>query len=325
MILMIPTTSTMADSSCRGASALRVLALRLPDVIGPHENTGRLRSLLLRLLRGKRIGTSINGHAGLGERLPLSMVAAGDVAAAVCAALDNARPTLSTSSTVDMAKAVVLDNAPATRRAPDGEEGGAPPPSDAPPPPPSNHLRGNGSFTALHICADERLTWVTFVHQAAAALEAEGLEVPTPRFDAERDTGFVSVDFGALDNAAAKEALSSSTTAGLAAAAAAAAGPGGSSSRRSDGGDAGVVAWSPAPLPDRVKEAVAWWVQSQRDTWERERVAEEEEQHQRTDFVESQLREALKKRRLRRDEVPGRAGASGEVEQEDEAFRFGDM
>ena len=73
-----------AETALRAAAAAdpawRVLALRLPDVLGPHENTGRLNKLLLRLAKGKPIGSAIDGRAGLGATLPLSCVGADDVA-----------------------------------------------------------------------------------------------------------------------------------------------------------------------------------------------------------------------------------------------------
>lgn len=41
------------------AAALPFVALRLPDVLGANENTGRQQRLLLRLLKGDAIGTAI--------------------------------------------------------------------------------------------------------------------------------------------------------------------------------------------------------------------------------------------------------------------------
>ena len=177
------------------AACPRVVALRLPDVIGPHENTGRLHKLLHKLLRGRRVGTSINDQPGLGEFLPLSVVAAGDVATAICA--------------------LVSQGAQTTRH----EAQALPEHTPAALPP----------FSALHVCTDERPTWVELVNLAAAMLREAGCDVGTPQFARERDTGFVSVDVGALDNTAAKAAL---------------------------------CGWAPAPLVERMREAVSWWVQT---------------------------------------------------------------
>lgn len=173
----------------------QVLALRLPDVIGPHENTGRLQRILLRLLRGKKIGTQLCGVDGSGDTLPLGIVAAADVAAAVCAALTGG------------------DSSPAS-----APSGGA-------------ERRTAGSFNAYHICSSERPTWVGLVTMMAEELRRQGLDVPPVRWDAGRESGFVSVDCGALDHAAACRELHG---------------------------------WVPVDLPTRVRESVAWWVDTMR-------------------------------------------------------------
>lgn len=264
-----PLSSSTADdgSSSSGinssVSSLRVLALRLPDVIGPHENTGRLRSLLLRLLLGKRIGTGINGRTGLGESLPLSLVAAGDVASAICASLVHWPSSSAPSAT-----------SAASMTANGGEKSDAASSRSSSQP--------ESAFRALHICADERITWTELVGYMAAALRAEGLEVASPRFEPTRDTGFVSVDVGALSNGAAKAMLHVD---------------GGDGAGGGNGGN-GVV-WTPAPLVDRVREAVAWSVQSQREEWERERREHDEQR------AAENLRETLKRRRLRREVQAG--------------------
>ncbi len=74
------------------ADALRSVCLRLPDVLGRHENTGRQHKLLKRLLAGKPIGTAVEagGDGAFGRAVPLSLAFADDVAAAVAAALDAA-------------------------------------------------------------------------------------------------------------------------------------------------------------------------------------------------------------------------------------------
>ena len=69
---------TWAASEGRGTACV---ALRLPDVLGPHENTGRLRRVLLRLLQGKGVGTAFGERPAASARIGL--VFADDVAAAV--------------------------------------------------------------------------------------------------------------------------------------------------------------------------------------------------------------------------------------------------
>ena len=78
-----------AEAALRAAGGtLDWLALRLPDVLGPHENTGRLERLLLKLCKGQRIGTRLNGVDGADSAgLALSVVFAQDVATAVVGAL----------------------------------------------------------------------------------------------------------------------------------------------------------------------------------------------------------------------------------------------
>ena len=74
---------------------LRSVCLRLPDVLGRHENTGRQHALLKRLVCGKPIGTAVEagGDGEFGRTVPLSVVFADDVAAAVVAAVDAAADT----------------------------------------------------------------------------------------------------------------------------------------------------------------------------------------------------------------------------------------
>ena len=132
-------------------------------MLGPHENTGRMERLLLKLCKGRAIGTAIDGAAGAAEELPLGIVFASDVARAVTAALLLLLEDRS-------------EDAAAARR-------------------------------SLHICCEEAPTWPALVRSAVASLRAAGVEVPEPRFDRTRDTGFISVDFGALDGGAARDAL----------------------------------------------------------------------------------------------------------------------
>ena len=63
----------------------------------------------------------------------------------------------------------------------------------------------------------------------------QGVAVPPVQFDEGRDTRFVSVDCGALDNGAAARRL-----------------PG----------------YVPAPLAQRLRETVAWWLEEQRMNFE---------------------------------------------------------
>lgn len=78
-----------AEVALRASQDLSSLALRLPDVFGPYENTERQEKLLMRILKGRRIGTQVEGR-DLGHSLPLSIVAAGDVANAVSVAVAQA-------------------------------------------------------------------------------------------------------------------------------------------------------------------------------------------------------------------------------------------
>ena len=93
-------------------SGLRCLCLRLPDVLGRHENTGRQHALIKRLVGGnssptpkpnpdpgpkpnpnqvggRPIGTAVEagGDGGFGRAVPLSFAFAEDVAAALVPAL----------------------------------------------------------------------------------------------------------------------------------------------------------------------------------------------------------------------------------------------
>lgn len=154
----------------RDGQGLDWLALRLPDVLGPHENTGRMDKLLLKLCKGRTIGTALDGVPGGAQSLPLGVVFAADVALAVCAAL---RPPA----------------APSIAAGADSTSGG--------------HSRQR----SLHICCTEAPTWPQLVEAAVTALRDAGLDVPPPRFHPARDTGFCSVTFGALDGSAALDAL----------------------------------------------------------------------------------------------------------------------
>ena len=71
-----------------GAAGLRYVALRLPDVLGPHENTGRQEKLFKRLVRGAKVGTRIDGGDA---DAPISVVFAADVGAAIARLLEAPR------------------------------------------------------------------------------------------------------------------------------------------------------------------------------------------------------------------------------------------
>ena len=216
----------------RHSAELEWLALRLPDVLGPHENTGRMEKLCLKLCQGRKIGTQIgsatldgagatrDGQPAAGETLPLGIVFAGDVANAIVAACES----------------------PLTPQPPLPPQPLPPPqPPQPPPPPPPLPPPPSRLPRALHICQDETPTWVELVGLFAEALREHGVHVEAPiRLTPTRDTGFVSVDVGALDGSAAREAL---------------------------GG------WAPAPLGPRVREAVGWWVQSMRSKFDERRGA----------------------------------------------------
>ncbi|KAL1510515.1 hypothetical protein AB1Y20_006819 [Prymnesium parvum] len=166
----------------REANSLRSLCMRLPDVLGPHENTQRLRKLLLRLVQGKRVGTQIGGEPGAGARgrvMPLGLVFAADVAEAIVQAVRQA-PALhgaALSSSLHGAEALS---------------------------PPLHGADALTSATPVHICSEWRPTWVELVERLAELLRTRGeLEVPPVQFDESKDTRFVSVDCGALDGSRA--------------------------------------------------------------------------------------------------------------------------
>ena len=180
------------ESADGSLSSSRVIALRLPDVIGPYENTERLQLLCLALLKGKKVGTSVCEMSG--RELPLGIVAAADVASAIVALLEQQSPSQASSS--------------------------------------SSSTPQQGSFTALHIASDERPTWCDLVRMFAHELRVSGMQVPNVRFTDNKDSGFVSVDCGALDTAAARALIGSG--------------------------------WTPAPLKQRVRESVQWWLSCMR-------------------------------------------------------------
>ena len=230
--------------------ALPVVALRLPDVIGPHENTGRLEKLLLKILQGKRVGTRLEcdavsirrtepsegatpAEAGSEEEEEprISLTSAEDVATAVCLAVEAPHGTDTKAGTAAGMAPVGgsgggLWSCTELRKLQRHLEG-----MDDPSSPPSSCLR------ALHVCSDEQPTWTEVVRLFETALRRhETLSVPLLRLDPTRRTGFVSVGCGALDNALAKSAL-----------------PG----------------WAPAPLEQRVTEAADWWVAEMRARFHR--------------------------------------------------------
>lgn len=146
---------------------LRWTALRLPDAFGPFENTGRQASLVRRLRKGGATGLRVEGEPGAGAHRAISLVYGPDVGAAVVAAC----------------------------RSHDAVHG-----------------------RALNICAYESPTWEGFVRALATALDAEvpaatraaaaaAVSVPAARFAPERDTQFLSTDFGPLSVALATRVL----------------------------------------------------------------------------------------------------------------------
>ena len=67
------------------SAGLWYIALRLPDVLGVHENTRRQEKLFKRLVRGAKVGTKIDGGAA---DAPISVVFAADVGAAIARLLE---------------------------------------------------------------------------------------------------------------------------------------------------------------------------------------------------------------------------------------------
>jgi nucleoside-diphosphate-sugar epimerase len=205
-------------AAAAGGDGLVSLALRLPDVIGSHENTGRQQKLMLRLLKGRRVGTAISGAVPSSS---VSLVAAADVGRAVCAVCAVA----ACGGAESLRQAIIARRGLQVQVA--DREGDI-----------STHAVQ--PLAAMNICADEALTWSAVVQAYATALRHEGLEVPAVRFDSQRDTSFLSVDCGHLDNSCARAVL--------------------------DG------RWQPAPIEARVREAVAWWVASMRTGFEKEHL-----------------------------------------------------
>ena len=213
----------LATELALSKSALPVLALRLPDVIGPNENTGRMEKLLLKLLKGRRIGTRLGFEADhselppgatLGTQLPLSVVSAEDVATAVCAAVQS-RDSWAVNGAWPGAESSQL-----ARSGQSSNEGNA----------------TARAIHAVHVCADETPTWAELVRMFEAALRRhDTLDCPELRLDDGRESGFVSVDCGALDNGLAKNVLSG---------------------------------WAPLPLEQRICEAVDWWLAEMRRGFE---------------------------------------------------------
>lgn len=69
------------------SGSFRFTSLRLPDVFGPWENTGRQASLLRKLRDGRRVGLKILDLKGAGANARISLLYAPDAAAAVVATL----------------------------------------------------------------------------------------------------------------------------------------------------------------------------------------------------------------------------------------------
>ena len=124
----------------------------------------------------------------LGERQRLGVVFAADVASAIVAIVRVARNQSGGSL-----------SARGGQSADEGQSGG------------SLSVRGGQSADEgrlrellsrpLHVCSGETPSWTELVSKCAERLRAAGLEVPPPRFESARDTQFVSVDVGPLDNA----------------------------------------------------------------------------------------------------------------------------
>ena len=207
-----PTTPTYQDG-------LVSICLRLPDVLGAHENTGRLHKLLTRLAQGKRVGTAIgegDESHGRGATLPLGLVFAEEVGRAVVSAVcAHAR------------QVSAKDPAAAGDGGHGGDGGGLNVPF--------------GAATPMHICTSERPTWVVLVDAFAAILRSRGVDAPTVRFSPSKDTGFVSVDCGALEASRAAILLPD---------------------------------WSPGPLQPQLEGCVDWWLSVMHARHEKARAEE---------------------------------------------------
>ena len=156
------------------ASSVDWVALRLPDVFGPHENTGRLHRLFRRLAGGKRIGGSVSDEpraAGGADTSPsISLVFAEDVATAVLAA----------ARLSGELRAPAGAAAGAAASAAGGATNGA-----------ANSAVGGKARLgrAIHICCEETPSWAELAAAAADRMRTHGIEAPTPRIDHSRDTG----------------------------------------------------------------------------------------------------------------------------------------
>jgi len=241
----------LMERALAGAGApAHVVALRLPDVLGPHENTGRQHSLITKLVKGRTIG-SANGQAvqgtgpagfsfGFGEgdgAGPPGGIQVGAASSGTDSRADSSSapepdghshlpftPVVDEGRRIslvfaeDVAAAIVAVLAtprevlfPATSN-----------PSDVP------------CGVSLHICQAESPTWPQLVRALAEALRAQGVPVPPPSFDETRDTRFLSVDFGHLEGSRARDLLG----------------------------------YAPAPLAQRLAETAAWWVAQMRVKFE---------------------------------------------------------
>ena len=78
-------------NAAQEANGFPFTALRLPDVLGPNENTGRMTGVFERIISGQA-GLRVCGVEGAGAKLPLGVVYSEDVAAAVCACLRAGKP-----------------------------------------------------------------------------------------------------------------------------------------------------------------------------------------------------------------------------------------
>jgi len=129
-------------------TALVSTSLRLTDVMGEYENTGRQAALIRRIMRGLPIGTAIASERGAGSTRRLGVVYARDVVRVIEALI----------ARTPVAQAV-----------------------------------------ALNLGAEDASTWQGFVEMVAQALRNNGRKVASLKFEPSVDTGFVSVDFGAID------------------------------------------------------------------------------------------------------------------------------
>jgi nucleoside-diphosphate-sugar epimerase len=145
-------------------------ALRLPDVFGPHENTGRQRRLLARLRARKAVGLKVGGRASVGALELVSMLYGPDAGSAVRAVLDAGERAHGLSLNVCASEASTWQHFVQTLAA------------------------------SLHSSASSGQ------EGDAAAGEERAMDVPVG-FDERKDTGYLSTDVGPIDNSNALRVL----------------------------------------------------------------------------------------------------------------------